>query len=107
MLSDDFDAALKRAPPGQRLTGIVTWQREAADTEDISAVDAAKQPLVDAASACAGARVNPLYGMPQLILEAPAESWRRLLAERPELLEATDVVVEANRRLFATPPDPG
>ena len=65
-----------------------------------------KTPVLDAARACSGARVNPLEGTCQAILEVPIEGWRELLRSRETLFLGDDVRVEANVVAFSTLPEP-
>ena len=107
MLTDAFLTVLDQAEPGGRVTGIVTWSG-LAPSGGVSPLDQAartKEPVLMAAQACAGARVNPLEGTPQAILEMPIEGWRRLLKLEQSLLSDPDLWVEPNVTAFATLPE--
>lgn len=109
MLSEDFLRELAAAVPGGRVTGVVSWQLpwSAGGAETVlAAIRDAKRPLLEAAQACPGVRVNSLDGMPQSILDAPAESWRQLLRDEPELFEGEALIVDANPQVFHVLPAP-
>lgn len=103
MLSDAFLKELDEAVPGTRVTGVISWQASwatgSAETV-LAAITEAKQPLLDAARAYPDVRVNPLDGVPHSILDAPAESWRRLRSDNPGLLEGKALTVDANSQVF-------
>ena len=109
MLSEAFLKELDEAVPDARVTGVVSWQlpRTAGGAATVlAAIRDAKRPLLVAARGYPGARVNSLDGMPHTILDAPAESWRQLLRDEPELLAGEALVVDANPRVFHIPPAP-
>ena len=108
MLTDTFLTVLGDAEPGARITGIVTWTVEPtlARADAVTRAARMKTPVLDAARACSGARINPLEGTCQAILEVPIEGWRELLRSRDTLLLGDDVRVEANVVAFSTLPEP-
>ena len=109
MLSDAFLKELDEAAPGARVTGVISWQASwptgSAETV-LAAITEAKQPLLDAARAYPDVRVNPLDGAAHSILDAPAESWRRLQGDNPGLLEGETLTVDANSQVFHVLPAP-
>lgn len=109
MLSKTFLKELDEAVPGARVTGVISWQASwptgSAETV-LAAIREAKRPLLDAARAYQDVRVNPLDGAPHSILDATAESWRRLQRDNPGLLEGEALTVDANSRVFHVLPAP-
>lgn len=108
MLTDAFQALLDNATPGRRVTGIVFWEVHKSEAGADALVQSAdmKAPIIEAARACPGARVNPLEGTHQAILDVPIEGWRRMLRSRSNLFASPNLRVEANAPAFGTPPDP-
>ena len=107
MLTEAFQTALDSAEPGRRVTGVVFWDVPTSHTG--SALRRAaniKAPIIEAAKACPGARVNPLEGTYQAILDVPIEGWRRILRSERARFAAADLRVEANLPAFATFPEP-
>ena len=108
MLTDAFQTALDNAKPGKRVTGVVFWDVHPTEIGPDGLHGAAniKAPIIEAAKACPGARVNPLEGTYQAILDVPVEGWRRMLRTKKALFARADLRVEANIPAFATFPDP-
>ncbi len=108
MLTDAFQTALDNAEPGKRVTAVVFWDVRPTDAGSAALARAAsiKAPIIDAARACPGARVNPLEGTYQAILDVPVEGWRRILRSERARFDAADLRVEANVPAFATFPEP-
>lgn len=108
MLTDAFQTVLDNAKPGRRVTGVVFWDVHSTET-GTAALDRAahiKAPVIEAARACPGARVNPLEGTYQAILDVPVEGWRKMLRSRRTLFAGADLRVDANVPAFATFPEP-
>ena len=108
MLTDAFLTVLDQTEPGGRVTGIVTWSVPGPDagSKPLERATRTKGPVLEAAQACADARINPLEGTPQAILDLPIEGWRRLLGYRQSLLSGPDFRVEPNVTAFSTLPEP-
>ena len=108
MLTQAFQTLLDNATPGHRVTGIVFWDVHASQTGSDALVQTAKMkaPIIEAARACPGARVNPLEGTHQAVLDVPVEGWHQILRSQRILFASPDLRVEANVPAFATPPDP-
>ncbi len=106
LLSTEFLQALENANPGDKITGIIAWNVMTDTCKGIDLMQALaviKKPVLATASSCNDVRVNSLDGMPQVIVEAPVESWRTIIAENTQLAdeEDKDVVVQANERIFS------
>ena len=108
MLTDAFLTLLDNAKPGRCVTGIVCWDVQVPQkgAEALARVASIKAPVLEAAKACAGARVNPLEGTCQAILDVPVEGWRQLLESRRTLFVGANLRVEANEPAFSTLPEP-
>ena len=106
VLSTRFLQTLENANPGDKITGIIAWNVIADPRKGIELIDSLaviKEPILTTALSCSDVRVNSLDGMPQVIVEAPVESWRTIIAENTQLAdeEDKDVVVQANERIFS------
>ena len=108
MLTDAILTRIREAESGCRVTGILSWVVQAPQAEEAALAQAAsvKAPVLEAAKVCAGARVNPLEGTHQAILDMPVEGWRQLLDTQAALFADANLRVEANFPAFSTLPEP-
>lgn len=108
MLTETFRKELSESPPERRLTGVVTWRQAVrharAASDPAAALMAIKQRFLSAASEMPEARINPLAGLAQAIVDAPVRSWQLLIEREQTLIDDVDTVIEANLRFFEAPP---
>ncbi len=100
MLTVELTSELRRADPGDRVTVIVHWPEATASSSDV--FGSLKEGVLGRLSEMPGARVNPLHGLPQAIVQAPAASWLAMLAGWPDLVADRGVELVPNRPSFHT-----
>jgi hypothetical protein len=97
MISSDFGHIIEMSQSDTRLTAIVSILR-------ISKVEQYKHLLMALLGRLPSARVNPLYGFPEMIVDADSAAWQSLIKEHPDLLNGPDIIVNANHTIFCAPP---
>lgn len=100
MLTGELASELQQARPADRVTVIVYWPGATGPAG--VGFGTLKEHLLDRLAEMPGVRVNPLHGMPQAIVQAPASSWRAMLTDWPDLVADRAVQLVANRPIFHT-----